>query len=338
MAAAALLFLAPAAVAQVAVHGWLDGYYAWNGNRPAPGINWFAGIGTTAHKAHEPALNVAAVDASRDPKPFGYHVTLVAGDGADVVHSGEPHPHAAAVRYLYQASLSCTLTGRLQLETGIYPSHIGFEGFFSKDNWNYTRGWLGEFSPYYQSGIKATYAANDKWSGQLHVLRGWQLIEDNHSGPAVGTQIAYNGARFSGSLNTFIGPGLAHDDHDLRTFADLIGSWKASRKLQVAASLDRGRQAYAGDIASNWLGVSAWARYAFDDRNAVAARADRFRDPDAGISGFAQTLTGATVTYEIRPDNHFILKFEARRDHSTAPVFSNSRNQTLAIASAVALF
>ena len=90
--------------------------------------------------------------------------------------------------------------------------------------------------------------------------------------------------------------------------------------------------------AANWLGVSAYSRYAFNDRHAFAVRAERFRDPDGMASGFAQTLTEGTLTYELRPTRHFIFKLEVRRDHSSAPMFNGSRNQTLAIASGVAVF
>lgn len=150
----------------IAIHGWLDGYYAWNDQHPEPRLNFFSGTGTSAHRADQLALNIAALEIVRDPKPLGFHVILVAGDSADVVHGGEPHPHRHPIRNLYQASVTYNAPiGRgLALEAGVYPSHIGFEGFFSKDNWNYTRSWLGELSPYYQTGVKATYAWNDRWS------------------------------------------------------------------------------------------------------------------------------------------------------------------------------
>jgi len=336
----ALLLSAVAATANaqaVAVHGWIDGDYAWNYRHPDPGLDFFSGVGTTAHRADQFALNVAALEFVRDPKPFGFHVVLVGGDSADVVHASEPHPHRHPVRNVYQASIAYTapVGHGLALEAGVYPSHIGFEGFFSKDNWNYTRSWLAELSPYYQSGIKASYAWSDRWSGQLHVLRGWQLVGDNNSAPSFGTQVAYGGPRLSASFNTFVGPELAHDDTHLRKFGDLVATWKATPKLSLGASLDRGRQDYGGDLAANWLGLATYGHYAFNDRHAVGLRAERFRDPDAGISGIAQTLTEATLTYELRPTPHLIVKLEARRDRSTAAVFNGSNNQTLAIASAV---
>ncbi|HEY2093527.1 MAG TPA: porin [Thermoanaerobaculia bacterium] len=337
---ASLLVAAAAAGANaqtIAIHGWLDGYYAWNDQHPQPQLNFFSGTGTTAHRADQLALNIAALEIVRDPKPLGFHLTLVAGDASDVVHAGEPHPHRHPIRNFYQASVTYTApVGRgLALEAGVYPSHIGFEGFFTKDNWNYTRGWLGELSPYYQTGIKASYAWSDRWSGQFHVLRGWQLIGDNNSAPAFGTQIAFNGSRLSASFNTFAGAELPHDNTHLRKFGDLVAMWKATPALTIGASLDRGRQEYGDRAGANWLGLAAYGRYAFNARQAVALRAERFRDPDAGISGFAQTLSEATLTYELRPTPHLIVKVEGRRDRSTAGVFDGSTTETLAIASAV---
>ena len=51
------------------------------------------------------------------------------------------------------------------------------------------------------------------------------------------------------------------------------------------------------------------------------------------------TLREATVTYELRPREHLILKFETRYDRSTARVFADDeRTELLAIAGAVVTF
>ena len=50
----------------VAIHGWIDGYYAWNSDHPEAKLSFFSGVGTTGHRADQLALNVAALDISRD--------------------------------------------------------------------------------------------------------------------------------------------------------------------------------------------------------------------------------------------------------------------------------
>ncbi|MGZ5493879.1 MAG: outer membrane beta-barrel protein, partial [Thermoanaerobaculia bacterium] len=144
-------------------------------------------------------------------------------------------------------------------------------------------------------------------------------------------------------FNTFDGPELPNDDDHWRHFGNLIALYKATSKLSVGGSLDRGHQELPGGAAANWLGIAGYGRYAFDDRHALAVRADRFRDPDNGISGTAQKLTEGTLTYEFRPAPNLILKIEGRRDHSTASVFArkandSTNNQTLVVIGAVATF
>ena len=313
----------------VLLHGFADGCYAWNARHPDSHENFVAGAGTTAKRSDEFSLNLAAVEITSDPKPLGFHLTLVAGDGADVVHAVE----AEGFRHIYQASVLYKPTERLTLEGGIFPSHIGYEGFFSKDNWNYTRSWLGEFSPYYQTGLHAGYQFTGHWSGDVYVLNGWQNIHDNNDAKAIGGRIAYTSDRLSASLNTFDGPELPNDDRHWRHFGDLIAQYKATPRLSLGGSIDRGHQ-----LETNWLGIAAYGRYTFDDKHAFALRAERFHDPDNGISGASQTLREVTLTYEYKPVPNLILKLEGRRDHSTAAVFDGHERETIVVLGAVATF
>jgi hypothetical protein len=323
----------------IAIHGFIDAYYAWNGNDPASHESFVTGTGSTAKRANEFNLNLAEVDVTRDAQPVGFRLSLITGNGADVIHGSEPQGY----RFIYQASILYKPSDRLTLEAGIYPSHIGFEGFFSKDNWSYTRGWLAEFSPYYQTGIRANYAFSPHWSGEIHVLNGWQNIADNNDAKAIGGKVAYANGRLTASLNTFDGPELPGDDKHWRHFGDLIATFNATPSLSVGGSLDRGRQELPDRPAANWFGIAAYGRYAFDQRRAVAVRVERFSDPENGITGTPQKLAEATLTYEYRPAPNLILKIEGRRDHSTASVFTSgtngsSRDETIVVIGAVATF
>jgi len=323
----------------VTFHGFVDGVYAWNTNEPHSHDSFVPGTGTSAKHANQFDLNLAEIEIARDAQPLGFHLSLVEGSGEEVVHSADPHPY----RHVYQASILYKSSDRLTFEAGIFPSHIGFEGFYSKDNWNYTRGWLGEFSPYYQTGVHATVRFNDHWSGEIHVLNGWQIVGENNDAKAIGAKIAYSNDRLSTSLNTFDGPELPNDNKDWRHFGDLIATYKATKTLTLGGSLDRGRQAFPDRAAANWLGIAAYARYTLDDKRAIAVRFERFSDPHNGITGAPQKLDEATLTYEHRPVSNLILKLEARRDRSTAPVFTKgesgtSRDETIVVASAVATF
>jgi hypothetical protein len=315
--------------------GFVDGYYGWNSNDPYSHENFVPGTGTTAKRSDEFALNLACLEVSSDAK-LGFKLSVVAGNGTEIVHAGEPDgtgTGSSTYENIYEAWISYKATDRLTLKGGIYPSHIGFEGFYSKDNWNYTRSWLGEFSPYYQAGVNAAYKFDDHWSGELHLLNGWQIIGENNDSKAIGGRIAYSGERLSASLNTFSGPELANNDDDWRHFGNLL----------VSYALDHGRQELPDADAADWTGIGGYARFALSDKSAIAIRAEQFDDPDNGISGTAQKLREGTLTFEYRPVERLILKLEARHDDSTEPVFqeegrSFSDAQTLIVFGAIATF
>jgi hypothetical protein len=342
--AAVIAATVPLQAQEVSFSGFVDGHFIWNNNRPANHENFFPGAGTTGKRANEFALNLAQVQwtrASSEASPLGFTLALVAGEGTEVVHGGEPGG-PDKFRYVYQVSGSYRLPNGLLLEAGIYPSHIGMEGFYSKDNWNYTRSIMGEASPYYQTGIKASYAFSEKWSGRVDILNGWQNINDNNDGKSLGAQIAYSGAALTGSANIFIGPELPGDDDSLRRFVDFVAVYRVTPRFQLGGTTDFGWQELpaGGDI--DWWGAGVYGRFAITDRHAIAVRGEHFDDSDNAITGAAQTVNELTVTYEMRPRDNFIIKLEARGDDSDAGVFFDSDGTTdgqfLALAGVVVTF
>jgi hypothetical protein len=337
------------------VGGFVDTYYAYNGNRPADYANFFPGVGTSAKRHNELSVNLAQVDLTLDPDPVGFRLALGFGTSTEVVHSFEPTgPFVGPEvwKHIVQASVQWkTGVGRgLLLEGGISPSHIGMEAFQTKDNWNYTRSWLGELSPYYQTGLKLAYPFSDRWSGQLHVLNGWQTIGDNNDGKSVGAQLAYSAGSLSLSLNGFVGPELAGNDDDVR----LIGG--RGPHLQGDAQPEPG-----GLRGRRPRGPRRRQRRGLDGRGRLpplrpAREPDRPRPPrrvlrrrGRAISGIAQTLKEVTATIEHRPADHLILKLEGRYDRSSAEVFGRDaldadgaplrkRQQFIVLLGAVATF
>lgn len=205
--------------AALSISGFVDGVYAYNSNRPADHANFFPGVGTSAKRDNEFSINLAQVDFAMAPEPVGFKLSLAYGTATEVVHAAEARGVAVSPdvwRHVVQASVQYqTEIGRGRLiEGGVYPSHIGFEGFATKDNWNYTRSWLGELSPYYQAGVKLAYPFGEHWSGQFYVLNGWQVISDNNRGKSLGWQLARSSDKLTLSFNGIVGPELANNDDE----------------------------------------------------------------------------------------------------------------------------
>lgn len=312
--------------ARLRVGGFVDAYYAYNGNDPADHTNFFPGVGTSAKRHDEFSINQAQVDLALDPQPVGFRLALGFGTATEVVHAAEPGGPFAGPEvweHVVQASASWKATDRLLFEAGVYPSHIGFEGFATRDDWNYTRSWLGELSPYYQTGLKTAYSFSEHWSGQLHLLNGWQIIGENNSSKAIGTQIAYGADRLSASFNTFVGPELPGNDDDYRVLGDLVVSFKASPSLSLGASVDVAREGRPVGDSAHWAGVGLYARYAPpESKTAFAVRGEYYDDEDGAISGTPQTLKEFSATLDHRPASALVLKLEGRYDSSSADVFT----------------
>lgn len=337
------------------VGAFVDGVFAYNFNQPADHANFLPGLGTSAKRDNELAVNLAEADFVLAPAPVGFKLSLGFGTAPEVVHAAEVRgiaTHPDVWRNVVQASVQWqTKVGRgLLLEAGIYPSHIGMESFQTHLNWNYTRSWLGELSPYYQTGLKLAYPFSDRWSGQVHLLNGWQVIADNNRGKTVGAQLAYSADEFSISINGIAGPELANDDDDVRILGDVVTTWKATPSLSLGLSADVAHEGRPDGNDVGWKGVGLYARLApLESRTAFAVRTEYYADEDGAISGIAQTLKELTATVEHRPVERLVLKLEGRYDRSSAPAFADDelgpdgtplrkRSQFLLLFGAVVIF
>jgi len=336
------------------VKGFADVFYAYNDNHPEDGDSFFAGSGTAAKRANEFSVNQAQIELSAEPAPVGFRLALGFGTAVEVVHAGEPDGSVAGQdvwrNVVYASVLYRAPVGKgLLFEGGIYPCHVGFESFNTKDNWNYTRSWMGELSPYYQTGLRVSYPFSDRWTGEVHVVNGWQLITDNNSAATFGTRVAYAGPRATVSFNTLAGPELSDDDEDWRLLGDIVVSVPVGASWAIGFTADAARQDQPDGERASWAGAAAYTRFAPpESKLAVALRLERFDDDDGAISGTAQRLDEATLTLEYRPAPNLILKLEGRRDRSTAEVFmteaagdgssSFEDSQTLILLGAVAAF
>src|SRR4029453_15355067 len=127
----------------------------------------------TAWHVNDPYLNMAgsyvkkrASDASRwsaellvqtgkDDEIFGFSATAPNLDGSDWLR----HLGLANVSYIAPVGKGLTFQG------GIFGSLIGYDSLYAKDNFNYTRPWGADFTPYLMLGGHAAYPFTDKLTG-----------------------------------------------------------------------------------------------------------------------------------------------------------------------------
>ncbi|HEU4684545.1 MAG TPA: outer membrane beta-barrel protein, partial [Nitrospira sp.] len=117
----------------------------------------------------------------QDALTFGSITNLPKVDGSD------------ALRHFGRANLSylAPVGHGLMLQVGLFNSLIGYESLYAKDNFNYTRAWIADYSPYLMFGANAVYQFDEKWSAALFVINGYFHLANPNSLPSYGGQVAY---------------------------------------------------------------------------------------------------------------------------------------------------
>lgn len=321
----------------LSLHGMVDAYYALNSNRPPDGASFVPGTGTTAKRANEFALNMVALEMGASRGPAGARVVLGFGNGMEVLHAAEPVGVATGPDVLRNVltavvSFAPTQVPGLVLELGKFPSPVGMESMLSKDNWNYTRSWMGEFSPYYLAGARASWTFLKHVTAGAAVVNGWQNVGENNPFKSVMTQLTWNSDLLTVSWNTLTGPELPGSeppwtplppspDNRIRQLHDIILTLRPSPQMQFAVQADAALQHAGSGVWQPWSGLAGYGRFLVAPWLAVALRAEVFADPTGAISSTRQLLAAATATVELVPTPFFSFKVEARSDQSSAPVF-----------------
>lgn len=216
--------------------GFLDFGYLLDFNHPANHL--FRDRGTT-FKVDELDLNMAGAgvkkDASQDSRwgmelaaqggkdsaVFGFSASAPNIGGANVLR----HFGAANVSYLAPVGNGLTVQG------GLFSSLIGYDSLYAKDNFEYTRPWGADYTPYLMFGLNASYPFSKKITATTFVLNGyWHLAHANNV-PSFGGQLSYSVSDHLNFKETVLyGPHQADTALEFwRFFSDSIAEWKKDK-------------------------------------------------------------------------------------------------------------
>lgn len=312
-----------------ALHGWVDAGYTMNFNLPASGRNFTPAVGTSGSRNNELTVNHAALDLSMVPEPVGFRLILATGVGNEFLHSFESTTTGAeteSFEMIHQASVTYnTPIEGLSLEAGILPAHTGAEVMQNKDNWTYTRSWMGDLVPFYNAGLRVGYASGPIVAN-AYVLNGWGIIGDNNAGKSLGSQLGYVSDVVTVYLNGWAGPELANDNENWRFFGDTVAIVNPASFLSILASADVGYQMQPdGTDDALWWGAALAARVKPSDYFAATLRGDVFGDDTGFMTLTPQTLAAGTLAFDVLPAQGLIFRLEGRFDYSTAEVFETSK-------------
>src|SRR6266851_2362550 len=307
--------------------GFLDSAYLLDFNHPA---NDLFRSRSTAYKVDYPILNMAAAyvrKTSSESSRWGMELTLQGGQDSKIFGFSATAPNLAGsewLRHLGPTDISylAPVGKGLTVQAGIFSSFIGYDSLYAKDNFNYTRPWGADFTPYLMMGVNASYPLTKKLTGTVFVVNGyWHLADANHV-PSSGGQAAYKVTDHTTLKETVLfGPHQSDTGFESWRFLwDSITEWKTDR-IMAAFEYHVGTEKVAapGNPRALWMFAQLPVHWVFSKNWSATVRPEVYWDRDGRLTGFQQTVKANTTTLEYHIPYRLataIVRLEHRVDDS----------------------
>ena len=319
---------------KVTLGAFMDGYYAWDADRPPT----FDRAYTTQPARHaEFNVNLAFVEATVAGPRYRGRLALQWGTSVQSNYAGEPQlggvSGPSVSQFIQEATVGYQLAPRLWLDGGIFFAHTGMEGWISRDNLAYSRSLIADFSPYYEAGVKLTWAASSVTTVQLVLVNGWQNVSNYNTPPATGVRVDLAlSPHVTLSYDNFVGNATADSlAPHVRFYQDFMAQLNPPGRWQFAAAAAVGLQtrSAAGGGTATWYGASVFAKFHVTPRLGLVARLERYRDPEqvivrTGLPAAFRT-DGASLGLDVALTAPLLWRTEVRGFHSRGAVWPTVR-------------
>lgn len=304
--------------------GTADVYYAYSANEPETGSLIPLRVFDGSHNQLSLALAEVGLSkpASADNR-VGFRFDLDFGPVADAVNAFEPG--GDTFRNVQQAYISylAPVGNGLTIDFGRWVTQHGAEVIEAKDNWNYSRSILfGYAIPFYHTGVRLTYAANDKVSVGGTISNGWNNSTENNSAKTYSVSAAIKATpELTIVQNYMAGPEQPGNPDDWRHLYDATVTYAADDTLSLMGNVDYGHDTIEGADVS-WWGVGLYARKQVNPHFAVIPRFEYYDDTEGGFTtGAAQKVKEVTLTAEVKHTQGLVMRIEYRGDWSDVDYF-----------------
>lgn len=259
------------------------------------------------------------------------------------IHAGtyvEDNYNAEDIKLFSEAYVGIYLNEKKKssIEVGIMPSYIGFESATSNSNLTLTRSLLAENSPYFMTGIKYNYRANNKLSFSGLITNGWQRINRPRKNvtPSFGTQIVYKPFENSTfNWSTFIGKEFYGTELAMRYFNNLYWDNTWGTKWRTILGFDFGFQenSFQNENYFFWMSPVFIAQYSISSKWQTALRLEYYQDEDNVIVVASNSFktSGVSINFDYLPNSKVKLRNEARYLDSKEAIFFNNMSNNFFI-------
>lgn len=310
--------------------GFIDAAYLLDFNHPSNHL--FRSRGTT-YKVDEPILNMTAAYLRKtvsESSRWGMELTVQGGQDSRIFGFSATAPNLGGSEWLRHlgptdVSYLAPLGKGLTVQAGIFSSLIGYDSLYAKDNFNYTRPWGADFTPYLMMGVNASYPFTQKLTGTVFVVNGYWHLADANNVPSSGGQLAYRATDHT-TLKETVLYGPHQSDTGLgfwRFLWDSSVEWKTDR-VTTAFEYHAGTEKVAtpGNPRALWMAAQLPVHLVISKRWSATVRPEVYWDRDGRLTGVRQTVKANTTTLEYRIPyrrSSAVVRLEHRIDDSRGP-------------------
>jgi hypothetical protein len=254
----------------------VDIFYSYDFNEPQNHVRQPFFYQFNRH--NEINLNMALLALNYENEMIRGNLTLQAGTYAQDNYAAEE----GMLKNIFESYLGVRLneSGSAWIDAGIFGSHLGFESAINHENPVLTRSFSSESSPYFLSGIRANWQANESLLLGAVISNGWQRISrvDGNQSPATGIQVQYTPNNFTFNYSNFI----FNDDENTtelftRHFHNIYAKYD-NNLIYFLAGYDIG---FATNMNNeNWSIASILLGYKITDNWQISSRFELINDPN----------------------------------------------------------
>ncbi|MCU1282431.1 MAG: hypothetical protein JWM53_5977 [bacterium] len=346
----------------ITLNAFASASYTWNFNNPASNTNQLRAFDYDHNSFRIDAAEIVLQKAVANRGDFGFRIDVAFGAVAKVAAARglfrDPTTGVSQDIDLQQAYASYIVPiGKgLRIDAGKFVTPVGAEFIDGYDGYNdnFSRSLLFTWAiPFTHTGLRMTYAFNDKIAATVMLVNGWDNVVDNNSAKSFGVSLALTPVGpLAIYLNYIGGPERDHQDTDFRHLVDVGIVYKPRPRWSFTLNADYGMDtnaitpapvvptamdpnplgapADAGGVAAGsasnaqWAGLAAYIRLQATRRFALIVRGEIFWDFDGYRTGTAQRLLEATLTPELRITDSLLVRADLRIDDSDQAFFQRS--------------
>jgi hypothetical protein len=195
----------------ITINAFASASYTWNFNNPPTNLNQYRAFDYDSNSIRIDAAEIVVQKAVANRGDFGFRIDIAMGAVAKVAAARglfrDPVTGVAGDFDLQQAFASyiAPLGKGLRIDVGKFVTPVGTEFIDGYDGYNdnFSRSLLFTLAiPFTHTGLKLTYAFNDKIAATVMLVNGWDNVLDNNSAKSFGVSIALTRWRRWPSIST----------------------------------------------------------------------------------------------------------------------------------------